>query len=91
MMSFFELNCCIRYNIPPSIEGSSLSRVIKQRVLVLCKHWIKFTDASRKLCAEVEEAFADFFASKENQTNYHEIQELYNKCVSERVRMIAKK
>lgn len=66
------------------MEGSSLSRLIQQRVIVLCKHWIKFTDSNRKLSKEIEDAFALFFVDKANQEKYHEIQELYHKCFSER-------
>eukprot|EP00026_Physarum_polycephalum_P010129 Phypoly_transcript_10280.p1 GENE.Phypoly_transcript_10280~~Phypoly_transcript_10280.p1 ORF type:complete len:199 (+),score=32.96 Phypoly_transcript_10280:220-816(+) len=75
-----------RYTTPPSIEGSSLSRVIQQRVLVLCKHWLKFVEGTRKLANEVEDTFVAFFQDKESgrQEKYHEILELFNKCMAER-------
>lgn len=89
-----------RYTTPPSIEGSSLSRVIQQRVLVLCKHWLKFVEASgetqstsgsssdlaaRKMAREVEDVFRAFFSEKPRQDRYHEIHDLFTKCMSERV------
>lgn len=89
-----------RYTTPPSIEGSSLSRVIQQRVLVFCKHWLKFVEASgeqytssggstdlaaRRMAREVEEVFKTFFINKPHQDRYHEIHDLFTKCVSERV------
>lgn len=74
-----------RFTTPPALDDT-MSTLIKQRVMLFIKNWIKFEDESKRWL-EFENKCEAFLSAKTSD-EYKEIHQIYLKCLKEKTRLV---